>query len=287
MLKTKQTINLISKLIVIFFIVACSSNNPQDDLTATAKVALREVGNQLLLKQQDATSIVLPVINLSDSKYKLEFENQLTFDPNDLNKIVASTFEIAQLPTEYVVEVIRCNDKEVAYSYTVKGDEKKNIIPCGGRLVPLDCYVIEVTFKRLNNDSFGNEYLFYFLVFLVLTFLIFVFYTRYVTFQKNEVGASATTLGIFNFYPDQLKLVKAAEEIPLTQKECELLEILVAKPNQLVTREELTKRVWEDNGVIVGRSLDTYISKLRKKLQEDDSIKIVNVHGVGYKLETA
>ena len=55
--------------------------------------------------------------------------------------------------------------------------------------------------------------------------------------------------------------------------------------NQVVKREELTKKVWEDNGVIVGRSLDTYISKLRKKLQQDETIKLTNVHGIGYKLE--
>ncbi len=74
-------------------------------------------------------------------------------------------------------------------------------------------------------------------------------------------------------------------EINLSKKECELLEILVANSNQIVKRDELTKRIWEDNGVIVGRSLDTYISKLRKKLKDDESIKITNVHGVGYKLE--
>lgn len=55
--------------------------------------------------------------------------------------------------------------------------------------------------------------------------------------------------------------------------------------NTVVKRDELVKRVWEDQGVFVGRSLDTYISKLRKKLQEDDSIKITNIHGIGYKLE--
>ncbi len=87
------------------------------------------------------------------------------------------------------------------------------------------------------------------------------------------------------FYPEQNKLVKEADEISLSKKECELLEIFVANPNQVLKREDLTKRVWEDNGVFVGRSLDTYISKIRKKLQEDDSIKITNVHGVGYKLE--
>ena len=63
------------------------------------------------------------------------------------------------------------------------------------------------------------------------------------------------------------------------------MEILAAKPNQIVKREELIKRIWEDNGVVVGRSLDTYVSKLRKKLKDDASIKLTNVHGVGYKLE--
>jgi DNA-binding response OmpR family regulator len=48
----------------------------------------------------------------------------------------------------------------------------------------------------------------------------------------------------------------------------------------------LLKRVWEDEGVITGRSLDVFISKLRKKLKNDPSVQIVNVHGKGYKLES-
>ena len=92
-------------------------------------------------------------------------------------------------------------------------------------------------------------------------------------------------IGSFNFYPEQNKLVKQATEISLSKKECEILAIFVARPNEIIKRDELTKTVWEDNGVIVGRSLDTYISKLRKKLQSDNSIKLTNVHGVGYKLE--
>ncbi len=89
----------------------------------------------------------------------------------------------------------------------------------------------------------------------------------------------------YQFYPEQHKLVKSATEISLSKKECELLELFVAQPNQIIKRDELTKKVWEDNGVFVGRSLDTYISKLRKILKDDDSIRITNVHGVGYKLE--
>ena len=90
---------------------------------------------------------------------------------------------------------------------------------------------------------------------------------------------------MFKFYPEQNKLVRQATEISLSKKECELLALFVARPNQIIKRDELSKKVWEDQGVIVGRSLDTYISKLRKILKDDDSIKLSNIHGVGYKLE--
>jgi len=100
--------------------------------------------------------------------------------------------------------------------------------------------------------------------------------------SENGVGEK---IGSFYFYPEQNKLVKEAQEIALSKKECELLALFVANPNQIIKRDELTKRVWEDNGVFVGRSLDTYISKLRKKLKADTSIKLTNIHGIGYKLE--
>lgn len=103
--------------------------------------------------------------------------------------------------------------------------------------------------------------------------------------ELENLSIPFEAIGSFQFYPEQNKLVKKAIEINLSKKECDLLEILVAGSNQVVKRDELTKRVWEDNGVIVGRSLDTYISKLKKKLKDDKTIKITNVHGVGYKLE--
>jgi DNA-binding winged helix-turn-helix (wHTH) protein len=108
-------------------------------------------------------------------------------------------------------------------------------------------------------------------------------------FKKPKTVPSPTlkyiSIGNFKFYPDQNKLINRANEIALSKKECEILEILVSKPNKIIKREDLTKQVWEDNGVFVGRSLDTYISKLRKILQEDKSLKITNIHGVGYKLQ--
>ena len=92
-------------------------------------------------------------------------------------------------------------------------------------------------------------------------------------------------LGRYRYYPELYTLVFREKEILLSRKEGEVLAILATHANQVVPREQIDKQVWEDRGVVVGRSLDTFISKLRKRLQEDQSIRLTNVHGVGYKLE--
>ena len=283
----KKLIHTCSKLfgiiLVLSFLIGCSTKD-QETPTEEVKVALRAVGNQLLLSQNDTTSLVVPVVKKAPNLYVIAFSESLLFDPADLNQITTSVFETANLPNDYLIEVVQCNDGEVAYSYKKTNQSEKNIIPCGGRIIPEGCYTIHVKFAS-SAVATNNATLFYVLVFLVLAFLGFVFYSKYHAHHSEKQTIAGTALGRFSFYPEQNKLVREAQEIPLTQKECELLAIFIENPNQVVKREVLTKRVWEDNGVIVGRSLDTYISKLRKKLEDDDTIKISNVHGVGYKLE--
>lgn len=248
------------------------------------KVALREVGNQLLLKKGDSTSRVLPVIKVSTNSYLLQFEKHIAFDPEDLYTASEMVLNKASLPNDYLLEVTACNATVVVYSYQVQQNIETSIIPCGGRILPKDCYKIYFRFNETQSSYYTNEILFWVLVVLVMFFLVFVFISRFFTTEHHDHDHEFH-LGIFTFFPDQLKLVKEAEEIQLSNKEVELLSILIESPNEVVKREELTKRVWEDQGVVVGRSLDTYISKLRKKLQADANIKITNIHGVGYKLE--
>lgn len=275
-------------LIIVLFIswMFSGSDKKNDEYSETVKIALREVGNQLLLLSQDSTSLVLPVIKLEESKFQLSFQNQLSFKPNHLVSIVDSSLIKSKLPKDYRVEVVQCSDEEVAYSYEMSVEEEKTIIPCAGRFLPENCYTINVRFLNKSSDLINKHVFLYALILIALIFLLDLL------FNKNKQTATPihsdenyASIGSFQFYPDQNKLVKQAIEISLSKKECELLEIFVANPNKIIKRDELEKRVWEDNGVIVGRSLDTYISKLRKKLKDDTSIKLTNVHGVGYKLE--
>jgi len=271
--------------LTVCFLTTCSKSIDKNTIDQRAKLALREVGNTLLHANQDSTSLVLPVKKTASFTYDLSFENVLSFDPTLLNKAVSASFKKASLPSNYLVEVIQCSNGEVGYSYELFRNTENNIIPCRGRLFPEGCYKIQVSFTKTATVYSGKDILFYTLVAAVLVFLLIVFYSRYTAFTKEENIENTSLLGSFRFYPEQNKLVKEAQDIPLSRKECELLEILVSNQNQVVKREELTKKVWEDNGVIVSRSLDTYISKLRKKLKTDDTIQITNVHGVGYKLE--
>ena len=71
----------------------------------------------------------------------------------------------------------------------------------------------------------------------------------------------------------------------LTRKENALLKLLFENRNQLLTREIALKSVWGNDDYFIGRSMDVFIAKLRKYLQEDPSIFITNVHGTGFKLE--
>ncbi|PTM09000.1 MAG: winged helix family transcriptional regulator [Bacteroidetes bacterium] len=255
------------------------------DFSQRVKIALRDVGNQLLLATNDSTSLVLPVIELNKTKFELSFDKNLSFDPSNLVSIIESSFSKSNLPKDYRVEVIQCVDQEVAYSYEIDSNVEKTIIPCAGRIAPENCYIIYVKFTHQNSSFFGNQTLMYIVLLGVLMLLILVFFRRRKKIASIKLNGNFETIGSFQFYPEQNKLVKQAIEISLSKKECELLEIFVANPNKIIKREELEKRVWEDNGVFVGRSLDTYISKLRKKLKDDDAVKLINVHGVGYKLE--
>lgn len=275
------------KYLVLFVVlIACmlSCHAPQENMEPEkVKVALRTVGHELLLAKKDSTSLVLPVEFLSESSYKLGFQNNLVIEPSHLVSIVKRVFDEASISKDYIVEVAECEDGEVAYSYQMYLKENIEIIPCLGRELPLACYNIIVSFSVKNSSSNWLIWLLLIVVLILCTLTINYFYP-----EKSKVGANngkEILIGTYTFFPEQLKLVKQATEITISRKECEILELFVERPNQIITRDELTKRIWEDNGVIVGRSLDTYVSKLRKKLQDDANIKITNVHGVGYKLE--
>ncbi len=102
--------------------------------------------------------------------------------------------------------------------------------------------------------------------------------------EKAENTSHIFQIGSYNFdYNNQI--IKRNEDIQkLSTKEAELLRLLCIKINDVLTREEALLKIWHDDNYFNGRSMDVFLSKLRKYLKDDPQVEIINVHGRGYKL---
>ncbi len=258
---------------------------------------MRDIGHQVLLQAGDISSRILPVQKIATHEYLLQFESPFTFVPDSLVKVINQVVKARHLPTEYMVEVITCSDNAVIFGYAISPDSTQNIVPCLGRTQVKACYKIKLMFPALaKNERTASWYLLGgSLAAVALSLLIRIWYNRRrkenlpgepvsETAPLVEETSEAVAIGQYRFYPVKQLLVLGEQAVPLTAKEAKLLQVFAATPNEMIDRNRLLKEVWEDEGVIVGRSLDMFVSKLRKKLQQDPGISIINVHGKGYKL---
>ena len=195
------------------------------------------------------------------------------------------------LPDEYTADVLTCSNNEIVYSFLSSGIDSNMIVPCLGRTLPKNCYYIAISFASSNQEVSLGPYVWTGAV-AVLLLCAYLFY-NYGRRKHNVSTATSNTstaknsvqLGEFSFVIEHRYLEYKGEKIVLTDKESKLLYILASAPNETIDREKFQKEVWENEGVIVTRSLDVFISRLRKKLERDSSIKLINVHGKGYRLE--
>lgn len=271
-------------LIVMIWVAFGLAGNDDFDL-ARREVLLRRVGHEVLLQSGDSTSRVLPVKKIAADEYQISFENKLTFKPALMVNTTSRLLANDPISRDYVVNVLNRGTNSVAYGFAISKNKKDDIVPCKGRKQPQAYYVIDVKFKPAGITAIKNGYVLGGLP--LLAFVGFVFF-RSVKPKKTSPEAQATdilTLGRVLFDARNRKLIIDGRTIDLTGTEARLLLIFALSPNHTVERIRLKKEIWEDEGVIVGRSLDMFISKLRKKLEPDPNISIVVVRGKGYKLE--
>ena len=103
---------------------------------------------------------------------------------------------------------------------------------------------------------------------------------------KRNRESTVYKIGRFTLDTQKQILSIGDKQTKLTTKESELLGLLCAHANEILQRDFALKTIWIDDNYFNARSMDVYITKLRKHLKEDDSIEIINIHGKGYKLIT-
>ena len=285
LVKRKHLGGLLLLTFISIICVAFSMTGNDDFDFARREILLRRIGHEILLQSGDSTSRVLPVKKIAGNEYQISFENAFTFQPESLVNTTQRLLAKDPLASDYVVNVLNCANASVAYGYAISKNKKDDIVACIGRRQPIACYMINIKFKPTGIITAKNGYLLGSLT--VLAFVGFIF-LRSVKPRKALPDSQHTgifTLGSMSFDAETRKLMINGKTIDLTRTETRVLRIFALSPNEAIERSRLQKEIWEDEGVIVGRSLDMFISKLRKKLEIDPNIKIVVIRGKGYKLE--
>lgn len=286
-------------LLLSAFAIAISmapSGFGQSDVEVShTKVAMRLIGHELLLSTGDSTSRVLPVEEEPDG-YRISFDAEFEFVPDELGATINRVISETHIASAYLVEVQECSTNEVVYSYEVGVLPDKDLVACKGRLQPLGCYSLFITVLKVDEtqaalnaitpDSHANQAKNsgkgIFAIGLVMLFgMLYLFWKRR---EEDEADPNLIAIGAYQFDQRNMQLLYGKEKSELTSKEADLLFLLRSSANTTVERDVILNNVWGDDGDYVGRTLDVFISKLRKKLSSDSSVKIVNTRGVGYKL---
>jgi DNA-binding winged helix-turn-helix (wHTH) protein len=285
---------IISAFCAIFFLAAFITDRSEDEeISKRVNIAVRAIGHDVLLRAGDSTSLVRPVIQKSNGVFLLEFENEFVFQPETLVAIVQRILNKTGL-SRYAVTVYKCHKPAIVYGFEINPPDN-SILPCRGRSQPKACYNIEIAFADFPESTVLSAPI-AMMISSILFVLVVVLVGRNLgskkskpfveqkAFSQNESNP-ILTIGRFVFDTTNQTLRIGEEAILLTDKECKILTLLNRNIGRLTLRDELIQEVWTDEGVITGRSLDMFISKLRKKLSADPDLRITNIHGKGYRLE--
>ncbi|MDB4438772.1 winged helix-turn-helix domain-containing protein [bacterium] len=250
-------------------------------------LALRQVAHNLYLLQSDSTSRIAPVENINDSTYQVRIDKRLNYE--ELPHLIKKAVDDYNLNSDYIVTIKDCVDDKIVLGF--------NSVPlgsteqtCSSREHELDCSFLGVTFLAKPVKLNSNIPLF--LGFLLIGSLVFLFNNRKKVLNQTSSSSEnqlqsqkeSIALGNFNFDPTNQTISMRTESVSLTFRENKLLKYMCENINIVIKRDDIMANVWEEEGIIVGRSLDVFISRLRKILKDDPSIQIKSVHGVGYRL---
>ena len=280
-------------------------------------LALRRTTHLLLKLSGDSTSKIAPVKQTDDNTYLVRLEYPFNYD--SLPTFLQSSFDFYDITEKYDVAVRSCSYAELVLGYSSVDFQQNKNVPCVGRTRPEGCLNFSVTLRDpsvfLLNDK-KMAFFPYFWLFLgglfTLTMGAMVYFFYPVPKQKQAVSqdvfpnipqdsAPSTRTNplektaeahliyvgqtVFDTRKQTLLIGQTVQK--LTFQEAQLLQLFCEHKNDLLERDFILKTVWGDDGVLITRSVDVFVSRLRKLLKADESLKIVNVHNRGYRFETA
>ena len=217
-------------------------------------LALRRTADGLLRLAGDSTSRIPAIVQTGAETWEVRIEQSFSYD--QLPILLQESFDLHGIRQPYDVTVKTCDDGTIDLGYNYLDFKNNNTVACRGRDMPLGCHYIEVTFiiSSLESKLWAQN-----------GWIILIIFG-----------------GLAGFY--FLRKKKTPPESP-SNDESDWFEFGNSRLDVLLERDFIIQQVWADEGVLVGRSVDVFVSRLRKKISNDPSVGLSVVHGVGYRLE--
>ena len=282
-------------LILLLFVLPffknnkATGNNESVHFSENVNLALRRTAHHLLIANGDSTTLILVVQQPDANTFIVQVDH--LFEYKKLPSILQESLDLHGIKRAYNVSVLNCKNGEIQLGYNFLDLNQKGGVPCAGRKQEPGCYNLKVSFyPETKTASTGTNW-------WLLSFGSLFVAFGFIVWKKRKDSLLQTTKEIKG-QTDQKKhfgnsildmpnliLISAGHSYNLTYREAKLLNLFTGNKNQVLERDFILKSVWEDEGIIVGRSVDVFVSRLRKMLQNDTSIKIAAVHGIGYRME--
>ncbi|WP_353721592.1 winged helix-turn-helix domain-containing protein [Dyadobacter sp. 676] len=268
--------------------IAARANSDAVRFSENVNLALRRTVHLLLLANSDSTSKIEPVSQSDAGTFSVRINHALDYDK--LPPLLQQSLEAYRIERPYNVALLDCETGTLRLGYQFFDLGRPGGVPCAGRAKDKSCYTLQIRFvpeapRPTSNTwlliSFGGT----------LAALGFIAWnrSRHKNIQTPVQPVSGARLAFGHSWLDtgnQLLYNTEATQA-LTFREAKLLALFARNVNQVLERDFILKSVWEDEGVTVGRSVDVFVSRLRKLLAPDPLVKITAVHGIGYKMEVS
>jgi len=285
---------LAASLLFVQFALSAPKPGSADSKLFAEKVnlGLRRTAHYLLAELGDSTSRIPAVEQLKDGVWFVRMEQSFNYDR--LPGFLQESFDLQGIHDDYNVAVLDCASGELQLGYNFGDFSQSQNATCGGREQVQKCYNLQVTFVDAAASSPNRSNMWWMLAgSFAIAGISIAFWRKPPQNAALATASDAPTtegeepliFGNSQFNANNLVLLSSETTHQLTYREAKLLQLFVSHPNQLLARDFILKAVWEDEGIIVGRSLDVFVSRLRKMLRNDNLTQIVTVHGVGYRLE--
>ncbi|WP_421796006.1 winged helix-turn-helix domain-containing protein [Haliscomenobacter sp.] len=271
--------------LLVWLLSAASVEAPKGLSPEKVNLALRRTADRLLRQSGDHTSRIPAIEQVGTNVWRVSLEQPFRYE--ELPATLQASLDLYGIRQTYDVALRRCVSAIIDLGYH-QSDVRKDTVPCMGREMPTGCHFIEISFLE-NEDKvwWVDKGALILLALGGLASIWFLGRQKPVQTTPDPVNASEALL-FGNSRLDVAAQILSCGDVrqDLTFRETKLLRLFAISPNQVLERDFILQEVWADEGVLVGRSMDMFVSRLRKKLVIDPSVGIVAVHGLGYRLET-